>query len=129
MITPNLPATFIFASVTGLISAYLAIRQGRRPVIWFFVGFFFGMLGTLTMFFAPKSKLRQNELPAQTIQPYLFGPIDKFWYYADEKNTLIGPISHDAITAVWKSGKINGDTFTWHEELTDWKKLRELIRE
>jgi hypothetical protein len=128
MVTPGLLPTLFISIATGLISAYIAEKKGRRPYIWFFVGFIFGLLGTLALFFAPKPKERIIVAQKSAINPYLMGPIDKFWYYADSENTLVGPLSHDAITQEWRTKKINKDTFIWHEELTEWKKVDELVR-
>src|SRR5579872_4903652 len=117
MVLPNLTATICFSAATGLISAYLAFKRGRSPIVWFIVGFFFGMLGTIALFFAPKTKESPKKIEPQ---PYLFGPTAKLWYYVED-GTQIGPMSYNAISNEWKIGKISKETLVWHEDLTEWK--------
>jgi hypothetical protein len=87
------------------------------------------MLGTLALFFAPIGRKKKVQAPVLIEpEPYLFGPIDKFWYYVDGSNSRVGPLSHDSISDEWKTGKITNKTYIWHEDLTEWKPLEELIR-
>jgi hypothetical protein len=119
--------TLITGCIMGLVSAYLAHRQGRNLAFWFFIGLLFGVFGLLFFFNVPEKK----KLPPITKpepQPYVFGPSDKFWYFLDETQTQIGPMSYTALANHWKQGKIKPATFVWHEELSDWKPLQELIR-
>jgi len=128
MVLPNVTATICFSTATGLISAYLAYKRGRSPIVWFIVGFFFGMLGTIALFFAPKAKEKIALSPKKIEpQPYLYGPITKFWYYV-EAGAQVGPMSYDVIASEWKMGKISKETLVWHEDLTEWKPIEELIQ-
>lgn len=121
------PTMLLVAAVIGTISAYLAFKQGKNPYLWFAIGFFFGVLGVFAMFFASSKK---KPIPAPK-QPFfrLEGPNDKFWYYLDPSHTQQGPMSKDAITIAWKAGKISPSTFIWHEELSEWKPLKESLRQ
>jgi hypothetical protein len=129
---PNLTTTFFFSAATGLISAYLSFKRGRNPFIWFFVGFFFGMLGTIALFFTPKIGKKEETMQASPIkldpQPYLYGPVGKFWYYVNEAREQIGPLSYEAISEEWKSGKLANKTLVWHEDMTEWEPLEQLIK-
>lgn len=129
---PDLQTTILIKIATGLITAYLAIRRGRRPVFWFFIGFFFDLLGLIAFFFVPTPKKKLIPVPltgTKTVpEPYLFGPADKFWYYLDESREQVGPMSHSGITNAWKGGKLSPATFIWHEDLPEWKPLEELVR-
>ena len=92
---PNMTTTLLFSAATGILSAYLAYRRGRNPYIWFFIGGFFGLLGTIFLFFAPRSKKAEEAskpLTPPKSEPYLFGPAEKFWYYLDNGQAQIGPI-------------------------------------
>jgi hypothetical protein len=121
----NITTTLLFSTATGLISAYLAHRREKNPYVWFLIGFFFGMLGMLFLFFAPKKE--QASKPSAP-QPYIFGPADKFWYYLDPEQKQIGPMSHQALSDIWKEAKIHHDTLVWNEEMSDWKPLKDLLR-
>ena len=130
--TPDFSTALLVGSITGLISAYFAYRRHRSPLFWFLIGFFFGLLGVIAFFLAPSSKKKRVpshlEQPNPVPQPYLFGPSDKFWYYLNEAREQIGPLSHHGITNAWKEGKLSSATFIWHEELSEWKPLQELVR-
>ncbi|HEY4255362.1 MAG TPA: DUF4339 domain-containing protein [Chlamydiales bacterium] len=129
MLWPNLPSLFLASGAIGLISAYLAHRRGKNPLVWFCVGFFFGALGIFAIFFSPNPKKKTPvETPTQP-KPYLHGPSDRFWYYLDPSSSQqVGPMSYEAVSKAWKQGNISPVTLVWHEELVDWKPLQELIR-
>lgn len=129
MMMPTLSTTFYFAAATGIISAYIGYRRDRNPALWFLVGFFFGMFGMLSLFLLPKWK-KKEVAPANKTAPqsFLFGPIDKFWYYLDANHTQVGPMSHQALTKEWQKGAITTETFIWHEDLTEWQRLKEIVK-
>ncbi|MDE3045192.1 MAG: DUF4339 domain-containing protein [Verrucomicrobiota bacterium] len=133
MFWPDLTTAVLASTAVGLLSAYIAHRRGRNPLGWFAIGFFFGLLGILAIFFAPPSrKEKEKEMPSQPIKPvpkpYLFGPINKFWYYLDPSHQQVGPMSYEAVSNAWKEGKISPKTFVWNEDLEEWKPLQDLIR-
>ncbi len=124
---PISPLMIVSAVIIGSISAYLAHKRGRNPYLWFILGFLFGIFGIFAIFFtSPKKKepLPQKKVPVYSIH----GPKDKFWYYLDSSHQQQGPMSHDALTIAWKNGKIDPSTYVWHEEMTDWKPLKETIQ-
>lgn len=120
------PSLFVFAAIAGIISAYVAAKRGKNPYLWFALGCLFGILGIFAILvaFPPKRK------PAATKQPTwrIDGPTDKFWYYLDPANQQHGPMSRDALTIAWKSGKLTPTTYVWHEDLPNWKTLQETLK-
>lgn len=125
---PLSPTALLIAAGIGALSAYIAHRRGRNPYIWFFVGFIFGILGIMAIFFAPSGKKKAAAAPIDAKpEPTIQGPKDKFWYYLDLSNQQQGPMSHDALTLAWKDGTVNSATLVWHEDLTDWKPLKETL--
>jgi hypothetical protein len=128
MLWPNLPSLFLASGAIGLVSAYLAHRRNKNPILWFCVGFFFGIFGIFAIFFAPAPKKKELPLAPTQPKPYLHGPMDRFWYYVDQANQKVGPMSYDAVAKAWTQGNISPITLVWHEELTEWKPLQELIR-
>ena len=130
MIWNNVTTALLAGAFSGIITAYIAHRKERNPLPWFFVGFIFGLIGLLFFFFLPRAKKKETPITLQKIgpQPYLFGPADKFWYFLDKDHAQVGPMSYSALSDHWKKGSIHPTTFVWHEELTDWKPLQELIR-
>lgn len=123
MLWSNFPALLFASGVIGLISAYLAHRRGKNPITWFMIGFFFGLLGVFAIFFVPQDK--KQPVPAAT--PYITGPNDKVWYYLDSANAQVGPMSYNALASAWQQGAVLPTNFVWHEELPEWKPLKDLI--
>lgn len=121
------PTMLIMAAVIGTISAYLAFKREKNPYLWFAIGFLFGIFGIFAMFFASSSKKKPLAAPKQPSFS-IEGPSDKFWYYLDPAHNQQGPMSKDAITLAWKAGKLNPSTFVWHEELPEWKPLKESLK-
>lgn len=124
---PSNPVLIIASVVIGAVSAYLGHKRGRNPYLWFAIGFFFGIFGIFTIIFATSRKQPEPEEkrePVFTIQ----GPINKFWYYLDASHKQQGPMSHNALTAAWRSGEIDSSTYVWHEEMPEWKPLKETLK-
>jgi len=125
MLWPDAPALFLASSAVGLISGYLAHKRGKNPLVWFVLGFLFGIFGLFAIFFSPK----RTQAPRPTTpKPYLEGPIGRFWYYLDAAHKQVGPMSYDLMTKAWKNGTVSPATLVWHEEMTDWRPLQELIK-
>jgi len=128
MAFPLSTAAIISALLLGILSAYIAYRRGRNIYLWFFIGFVFGIFGILAIFFAPSDKKKAPILPVtRPPEPTIQGPKDKFWYYLDPANQQHGPMSHDALTLAWKDGKVTPASFVWHEDLSEWKTLKEML--
>jgi len=128
MAFPLSTAALISAFLIGILSAYLAYRKGRNLYLWFFLGFVFGIFGILAIFFAPSEKKKPLSTPIPVKpEPAIQGPKDKFWYYLDPVNEQHGPMSHDALTCALKDGKVTPSTFVWHEDLAEWKPLKEML--
>lgn len=120
------PVMLIGAAIIGMISAYLAYKRGKNPYLWFFIGFLFGIFGIFAIFFISPKKAPEPA-PKQPVFR-IDGPADKLWFYLDSSHSQQGPMSRDALNSAWKSGKINLSTYVWHEELPDWKPLKETLK-
>lgn len=112
----------------GALSATLAYRRARNPYLWFFIGFIFGLFGVFAIFLLPLPTKKELPQPPAQPQPYIDGPGDRFWYYLDPSSDQQGPMSRDALTHAWKKGEVHAETFVWHEDLSTWKPLQELIK-
>lgn len=123
------PIMLVFAMIVGAFSAYYAYKKGKNPYLWFTIGFLFGIVGVFAFFFASmgKEKKKMEKKPRPVFR--IDGPLDKLWYYFDRTDqTQQGPMSHDALTRAWKEGRIGLSTYVWHEELPDWKPLKETLK-
>ena len=123
--------------LTGATTAYYAFRQRRSPIIWFAVGFFFGLLGLLALFitFARKQKMRGPKVVTAKVAPKAMHPLEqlipaeqtaKLWYYLDPEHQPLGPMSFHALQSAWDKGSLNKDSYVWNEDLTDWNVLNQI---
>ena len=118
------PLQIVFALIFGTAAAYLAKRNQKNPYTWFFIGFFFGLIGLFFLFFLPKMR-RPRQLPNPG--PAFRGPSDKLWFYLDPTHKQVGPVSAKAIGEALQKGNLSTDSYVWHEELSDWKRVKEFI--
>lgn len=121
------PLMIISALAMGAISAYLASKRGRNPYTWFAIGFLFGIFGIFAIFFAGGKKKAIIIPPAEPVFT-IHGPSDKFWYYLDPAHEQKGPMSRDGLTTAWRDGTVNLETYVWHEDMTDWKQLKDTLK-
>ncbi len=121
----QIPTGFIFliSFVMGALAYYLAKKRGKRPYLWFWCGFFFGLLGVLFLYFLP-SKQKAQEAPAKAL-PDPFA--NKTWYYLDQDMKQLGPMSASALKEAWEDGLITTTTYLWNPELDDWKPLEDFL--
>ncbi len=124
---PFNPFMLVTAAIMGAISAFLAVKRGKNPYLWFALGFLFGIFGIFAIFFFTSPKKTAQTASKQPVFR-IDGPKDKFWYYLDPAQNSQGPMSLDALTATWKAGKISPSTLVWHEDLPDWKPLKETLK-
>jgi hypothetical protein len=123
------PKTLILASIVmGAVSGYFAAKRKKNPITWFLAGFVFGIFGLFALFFLPTKGRKRRVSPPTKPKPLLRGPADQFWYYLDQEHKQRGPISLDGLTEELKKGRVNGSTYIWFEELTEWKRLSEFMR-
>ena len=133
MILPlDIQTTLLVSSAAGLISSYLAYRRGKSPIFWFCIGVLFGFFGVFALFFSANGKKQRAVAPVviQTFEPkpFLVGPVNKFWYYLDASHTQIGPLSYQGMTKAWQKGTLPLTALVWHEDLSQWTPLKELIQ-
>jgi hypothetical protein len=122
---------WILPIICASIAAFIAQRKKANPYLWFAIGFIFGILGIFAVFFIPtKTKSKLASLPPEPAprpEPVLRGPKDKFWYYVDKSKTQQGPVSFQAVQQFFKEGTISANTFVWHEDLSEWTQLENLL--
>lgn len=123
-------ASLITLITFGLIAAYFAKKQGKKPVIWFMLGFLFALPALCFLLFLPikqyfekkKTPLKKEETPP----PPIFAA-ETIWYYLDQNNCQQGPVSFQLLQKMQKENLIQTNTYIWNESFTDWKKWEELF--
>jgi hypothetical protein len=123
MFTIELKTLLISSSILGLIASYFAIKQNRNYFIWFLLGFMFGTVTLIVLFFLKPPK--KEEKQTATI-PTLTNTIkdSKFWYYLNKTKTEVGPLSSTKLISLYKNGVIFDNTFVWNEDLENWLYLK-----
>lgn len=128
----------------GMSTAYVGIRKGRNPYIWFGVGILLGIIGLLISLFIPKKKgaetlpVKESRPPEiKTVEPLekIVDPAvplkeevkyeSKQWYYYDSNKSQQGPINFNDFKRLYESKEIQPDSFIWCEGMFDWIKLRD----
>lgn len=120
--------------IVGTISAYLAWKRGKNPLLWFGLGALLGIFGLLFLIYSKPAKKQQP--PKQKKDPNTiditpqFTPEhkNKLWYYLGPGNQQEGPMSFDALSRAWRDGKINPKTYLWNEALDNWKPLSDFLK-
>jgi len=116
----QIPTEFIFliSFIMGSITYYIAKKRERKAYLWFWYGFFFGLLGVLFIYFLPsKKKKKEPQIPLPDPVP------NKIWYYLSEDMIQSGPISTPALKQAQKDGTVTATTYVWNPDLEDWKQL------
>jgi uncharacterized protein DUF4339 len=113
----------------GVLTAYFAKNRNKSPLLWFFIGMFFGLFGFIALFFFPVEKKTnpQVEKPLElTVQPqkeHVYkGAV---WFYADKDHKQQGPIQFDEMQRLWNLQEVTQDTYVWTQGMKEWKMICE----
>jgi hypothetical protein len=112
--------------ITGIISAFIAYKKQKNIYLWFFIGFVLGIFGIVILLFLykkPKSKEVKIEAPLEDEEHDNF-----FWYYLDEENKTIGPMSHSVLKNNFNIGKINNNTYIWNDSMSSWVFFKDVFK-
>lgn len=124
----------LFCIVIGVSCSRHARTRGRNPQLWFWIGFIFGILGLIALFLLPslaiqkkRSSVKLRPLPEI---PSLLKAKDpthaqKLWYYLDQEQNQLGPMSLNALTQAWETKKIDKSTYIWNELMDNWQTCEE----
>jgi hypothetical protein len=126
----------IIATVIGVITAIVASYRGRNVIAWFFLGFLFGVMGLLLLFFLPDHSKKDDEEKKITVDVKIWPAIDTIdeyeetdeyeWFYLDSQHSQHGGIDTDGLRAVWQEGAIDETTYIWHDGMEQWKPICEV---
>jgi len=115
---------FLCWTLLGTITSKLAVKRGKNPYIWFYVGFFLGVLGILALYLIPKTE--KVEKKVQDPKPPVKQKPLQLWYYLDKNHTQQGPYSETYLEEKLSKKELCENTYVWNENLSDWKKVKEL---
>ncbi len=120
----------------GLACYRSALIRGRNPYLWFGIGLLFGIFGLITLFLLPPVRHKLAVVASAAPKTLKTPPLEalhethagKLWYYLDLQNTQYGPMSLNALGNAWLEGKVNLTTYVWHEDLTEWRPLADVLK-
>lgn len=115
--------------LVGIICARYAIRLGRRPHVWFYVGVFTGLAGLLTLYLfsrkAPK-KTSPTEPRLVTTEPKQPDPRLQNWFFVDSSKVRQGPVPFRRLFIAWRDQHISYESLVWTEGMSQWEPISKL---
>lgn len=125
----------LLCALIGISCGRLARIRGRNPKTWFWIGFVFGILGLIVLLFLPlptKKKRSTAKIRPTPPIPLLLKTKDpthtqKLWYYLDQEQNPLGPMSLNALTRAWEEKKIDSSTYVWNELMDNWQIFSEIL--
>lgn len=124
---PSNPYYLIVWFLSGFFAAVYAKRSGKNPIIWFFIGFFLGAIGIFAFMFFGKKQKNKTTSSSQTPQIPQLNLYKGAWYYALD-GQIEGPVSDYFIKEQFEKNALSTDTLVWHESMSDWAQLKDLLK-
>lgn len=100
----------------------MAKKRNRRHKLWFALGFLFGLLGVIVLYFLPKVEDKKT-IKTRSPKPTIIKS-SKLWYYLDKENKQYGPMSDHALKQNLAEAK-----YVWNDAMDEWaepEKVEEL---
>ena len=137
------PYIWLFVQISfGVICAFIAQKKARSPYIWFLGGLFFSFLALIALFILPPVEIEKKEDDNMGLVENLkeiqelesveddaeqvpSESSNTLWYYLDENNQQLGPMTLQRLVNDWNDKKLKENTLVWNEEMSGWKPLRE----
>lgn len=143
---------FLSTLPIALTTSFIAICKEKNRWLWFSLSICVGILATLVLLMLPGRKKKaiteegclfsderelsgesffeeRNWEDSQTLSPQSDKienfPIPNGWYYihpiTEEQK---GPSSFQVLVEAWQGGILNGESFVWNPDLSDWIRIR-----
>lgn len=151
ILSPEVPMMSVFSVLVlsstafGVLTAMVAKKKGRNTILWFLVGFSFGLIGLLVAWKLspvntdPKAKsatipIREvrSEAASPADQPYPSENVKRIptslsiqWYYINADLDTVGPLKVDELRKHLHDNKLDASTYIWCEEFVDWMQISE----
>lgn len=119
----------------GSLCYFIAKKRKRNPYFWFFIGFFFGIIGFLILLLLPKPSIEKNIINSpplelkKTIIPSdsILSPYKEMrWHYLDEEHKTMGPLYFSELLQDWIDGKVSIKSYVWQDKMDEWKRVEEI---
>ena len=120
--------TIIVGFILGALASVMADNRGRDGRIWFFLGFFFGLLSLIALFLLPNladSESEETEVEESLPEPQIESAETKEWFYLEEGTAQVGPVTFEELSRLYEDKKISSTTYVWSEGMEEWKTVEE----
>lgn len=130
--------------LSGFIGYYIAIKKNKSPVLWFIIGFFFGLIGILILILLPETPNIQNKPPYrnqysskpnqqnETFEETIILHEDEnqeefdHWFFLNHEKQTLGPFSLKAICKNISKKEQPEKTWLWKKGMKNWQRLEEI---
>ncbi len=120
----------LFSGVMGLLCSHLAKKKGKGPLLWFLMGFLFGIFGLILLYIVPTFSKKEEKPVFQTPKAVERGDAwIHMWYYLDPTHKQMGPFEFPEFIKRVKEKKVAKETLVWSEGMKEWKRLSDLPEE
>lgn len=127
----------------GILCAYIAPSRGKKPLLFFFLGFLFSFFPFLYLLslektqqelsqedMAKKEQGRRDENLITQIQScenaFIESEKEKTWFYVNSDREKES-ISFVELRKFWKQGVVNETTWVWSKGMSQWAKIKDLV--
>lgn len=139
-------SVLLLSIISGVVTALVAKQKQRNAVIWFFLGFCFGLFSLIFVSLLPsKGSPKTNEvasfsyadssaqalppeenMPATSSEKILRIPMNLNidWYYIDQNLTTQGPFKLKELRRIVVEKKLSEETYIWCDECDDWTPIK-----
>lgn len=109
-----------------------AQRSGRNPWLWGTLGFLFGPLALLPLYYLSRKTQspacstgtlsKGVTMPSTLVQaPSLLNDSrSDGWYYVNTLREPVGPISFAELSTMFETGQLSATNLIWHPNMTEW---------
>lgn len=110
--------------ITGAMCGLMAYRCGRRPLLWFLLGFLFGLIGVFVLFFLARRTRSSEKQHAVVAGP---SPWESdYWYFLDGERKRRGPFNLRQLASAAKAGDLKQESWVWNDQLSEWRQVHHL---
>ena len=149
---PSTFITFFAIVISALFGAFcfqLAKKRGRNEKVWGVLGFLFGFMALITLFFLPakkkpiKARIKETSAHISSMEnkgaealsgdeafdvpraPRISGSKSLTWHFIDstEDNSIKGPLAIDELRKEIHAKNLDASTYIWCEEFEEWTQI------